>query len=85
MGLNALEARLQGWFRAPWTIYHKPFEVVDHVYFVGNTWVSAFLLDTDEGLVLIDCAIQETLYQMIDSFYQLGFDPHDLIQVRSRP
>ena len=57
--MDALEARLNGWFRAPWTIYHKPFEIVDHVYFVGNTWVSAFLLDTDEGLVLIDCAIQE--------------------------
>ena len=25
MSLNALEERLQGWFRAPWTIYHKPF------------------------------------------------------------
>ena len=49
MNMNSLEERLQGWFRAPWAIYHKPFEIVDHVYFVGNTWVSAFLLDTDEG------------------------------------
>ncbi len=79
--MQTLEDRLQSWFRAPWLIYHKPFEIVDHIYFVGNTWVSAFLLDTAEGLVLIDCAIQETLYQMIDSFYQLGFDPHDLKKI----
>ena len=79
--MNALEARLNRWFHDPSLLYHKPFEIVDHVYFVGNTWVSAFLLDTDEGLVLIDCAIQETLYQMIDSFYQLGFDPHKLKKI----
>lgn len=65
--METIEDRLQRWFRAPWLIYHKPFEIVDKVYFVGNKWVSAFLLDTDEGLVLIDCAIQETFYQMVDN------------------
>ena len=79
--IGTIEQRLQGWFRNPSVLYHKPFEVVDHVYFVGNNWVSAFLLDTDAGLVLLDCSIQETLYQMIDSFYQLGFDPHKLKKI----
>lgn len=78
---NVLEARLAEWFRNPHLLYQKPFEVADKVYFVGNNWVSAFLLDSDAGLVLIDCAIQETLYQMIDSIYQLGFDPHKLKKI----
>lgn len=78
---STLEQILQEWFRNPSLLYHKPFEIVDKVYFVGNTWVSAFLLDTEAGLVLIDCAIQETLYQMIDGIYQLGFDPHKLKKI----
>ena len=79
--LENIEIRLQRWFRAPWLLYHKPFKIVENVYFVCNTWVSAFLLDTDKGLVLIDCAIQETLYQMVDSIYQLGFDPHHIKKI----
>lgn len=79
--IATLEQRLERWFREPWTLYHKPFEIVDKVYFVGNTWVSAFLLDTDAGLVLIDCAIQETLYQLVDNLYQLGFDPHNIRKI----
>ena len=79
--IDTIEQRLQVWFRNPSLLYHKPFEIVDKVYFVGNLWVSAFLLDTDEGLVLIDCSIQETLYQLIDGFYQLGFDPHKLRKI----
>ncbi|MGB4632552.1 MAG: MBL fold metallo-hydrolase, partial [Tepidanaerobacteraceae bacterium] len=45
---------------------------------MGTNWVSVFLLNTEEGLVLIDCAMQETLYLLIDSIRALGFNPHDI-------
>ena len=65
-------------FHEPWTLAQKPFKVIENVYFVGNTWVSVYLLDTPEGLILIDCAYEENLYLLIDSIRGLGFDPKDI-------
>ena len=62
----------------PWTLAQKPFKVIENVYFVGNTWVSVYLIDTPEGLILIDCAYEENLYLLIDSIRGLGFDPKDI-------
>ena len=65
-------------FHEPWTLAQKPFKVIENVYFVGNTWVSVYLIDTPEGLILIDCAYEENLYLLIDSIRGLGFDPKDI-------
>ena len=65
-------------FHEPWTLAQKPFKLIENVYFVGNTWVSVYLIDTPEGLILIDCAYEENLYLLIDSIRGLGFDPKDI-------
>ena len=65
-------------FHEPWTLAQKPFKVIENVYFVGNTWVSVYLIDTPEGPILIDCAYEENLYLLIDSIRGLGFDPKDI-------
>ena len=65
-------------FHEPWTLAQKPFKVIENVYFVGNTGVSVYLIDTPEGLILIDCAYEENLYLLIDSIRGLGFDPKDI-------
>lgn len=65
-------------FHEPWTLAQKLFKVIENVYFVGNTWVSVYLIDTPEGLILIDCAYEENLYLLIDSIRGLGFDPKDI-------
>ena len=65
-------------FHEPWTLAQKPFKVIENVYFVGNPWVSVYLIDTPEGLILIDCAYEENLYLLIDSIRGLGFDPKDI-------
>lgn len=64
--------------KSPWTEYQAPFKVIENVYFVGTKWVSAFLIDTPEGLVLIDCAYKEVFYQLVDSIHRLGFDPRNI-------
>lgn len=80
MDLNQMstDERVKYWLANPWSLYHRPFPVMEPVYFVGTSWVSAFLLDTRQGLVLIDCAMQETVYLLVDSIRQLGFDPHNI-------
>ena len=52
--------------------------MVGNVYHVGTEWVSCYLVDTAEGLVLIDCTMQETLYQVIHNIFRLGFDPKNI-------
>lgn len=76
--MKSTEERISYMLRNPWMIQHEPFEIVKDVYFVGTSWVSMFLINTEEGLILIDCAMQETLYQLIDSIYKLGFKPENI-------
>ena len=76
--MAGIEDRVNNWLKNPWTLAHRPFKVVDNVYFVGTSWVSAFLLNTQKGLVLIDCAMQETLYLLVDSIRELGFNPRQI-------
>lgn len=73
-----IEEKSLYWMNNPWTLAHRPFRVLENIYFVGNSWVSAFLLDTQEGLILIDCAMQETLYLLVDGIRTMGFDPHNI-------
>ena len=40
----------------------EPFQILDNIYYVGNSWVGAFLIDTGNGLVLIDSNFPEVLH-----------------------
>lgn len=60
----------------PWDMYLAPFQVAPGTYYVsGQRWVGVYLIDTGDGLILIDTAIAESLYLLIDSIYRLGFRP----------
>lgn len=62
----------------PWESQVKPFRIFGNVYFVGNRKASSHMIDTGDGLILIDTGYFETLYQVIENIYALGFDPHDV-------
>ncbi len=34
--------------------YVEPFQIFDNVYYVGDQWVSAYIIKTNKGLILID-------------------------------
>lgn len=65
----------------PWKIETAPFRVAPHIYYVGNTWVGCFLLEDSEGLALIDTAVVETFYLLLESIRRLGFDPKDIKKI----
>lgn len=65
-------------YRAPWEYDIPPFHMVDNLYYVGNDSVSVHLFDTGEGLLLLDTAYAETVYMLIESIREMGFDPHDI-------
>lgn len=63
---------------APWKINVQPFRMAPRIYYVGNEWVGAFLIDTEEGLILLDTVVFETTYLTLENIRALGFDPHDI-------
>ena len=55
-----------------------PFKIVGGVYFIGTYQASCHLIDTGDGLILIDSGYTNTAYLVIDSIYKLGFKPEDI-------
>lgn len=55
-----------------------PFKIVGNVYFVGTYQASCHIIDTGEGLIMIDPGYSATAYLVIDSLYRSGFDPRDI-------
>jgi metallo-beta-lactamase class B len=55
-------------------------QVFDNLYFVGGDWVSAWILKTSQGLVLIDALNNGgEAHEVIEGgMAKLGLDPHDI-------
>lgn len=64
--------------REPWEGRMDPFKILGNVYFVGTYQASAHLIDTGDGLILIDTGYSNTLYLVVRSIYELGFNPKDI-------
>ena len=62
----------------PWSVAFEPHKVWGNTYFVGTIPASSHLIDTNDGLILIDTGYQETLYLMLESTRRLGFDICDI-------
>ena len=62
----------------PWQGAMKPFQVFGNTWFVGLKQASTHLIDTGDGLILLDSGYQESLYYVLDSIYQCGFLPYDI-------
>jgi len=62
----------------PWDYAIAPFRIAGPLYYVGNKNVSSHLIDTGEGLILLDTAFPQTVYLLLESIRRLGFDPADL-------
>ena len=56
----------------------EPFQVFDNLYYVGAKWVSAWVLETDQGLILFDSLYGELTDIAIDGIRDLGMDPNDI-------
>ena len=68
--------------RRPWEGYLPPIRMAAGVYYVsGNDWVGSYLLETEEGCVLIDTAMHETVYLLLENLRQLGHKPTDIKKI----
>ncbi len=73
------------WIQPPnWTQPHEPFRIGDNLYYVGTAELTAFLIATEEGHILIDAPMKENTEAVLASIRKLGFDPEDVaIQLAS--
>ena len=57
------------------------FRIFGNLYFVGTVPASAHLVDTGEGLILLDAGYPHSFEQICESIRSLGFDPKDIRQI----
>lgn len=62
----------------PWEVAVAPFPITEQIYYVGNLWVGAYLINTGDGLILLDTTTAETSYLLVNSIYQLGYRPDQI-------
>jgi metallo-beta-lactamase class B len=54
----------------------EPIKLFDNLYFVGTTTVGAFIVDSGDGLVMLDTGVGDTdIAMMVKDMKNLGLDP----------
>ena len=61
--------------------YISPGNVFGPIYFAGVHSASTHIIDTGEGLILIDPGFPETLWIVLDNIKELGFSPSDIKKI----
>lgn len=64
--------------RVAWNKPQKPFRVIDNIYYVGTAGVSAWLIFTLQGFILIDGGLPESAARIEANIKTLGFDIKDV-------
>jgi len=59
----------------------QPFRMCGNLYFVGSTKVSVHIIETSEGLVMIDTGFPDMYEQILDSMECLGLNPKDICAI----
>lgn len=58
--------------------YIRPFKIFDNIYYVGDKWVSSYVITTDDGLILVDTLEYPYTHWLPGNLKQLGFNPSDI-------
>ena len=66
------------WVRDPKAQYAEPWKAFDNVHYVGVCWVSAWAIQTSEGVVLIDTLHEPHVDQLIANLGKVGINLSDI-------
>jgi len=58
-----------------------PFRIFGNLYYVGARFGTSHLIDTGEGLILLDTGLPQTLHLIVQSMWELGFDPRNITYI----
>ena len=62
----------------PWLGYMPPFKIWGNLYFVGTKPASTHIIDTGDGLIMLDSGYQHSLYLVLQNMHALGLNPMNL-------
>ena len=62
----------------PWEGYMEPFRIFGNLYFVGTTFCSSHVIDTGDGLILLDSNYPQCTYLILENMRKVGLDPYDI-------
>lgn len=62
----------------PWEHDFPAFCIFGNLYFAGTEAASTHLIDTGDGLIVMDTGYQQSLYLLIHKIWKLGFSPYDI-------
>ncbi len=77
-GHQMLSVNMEDVCLRPWKYDVEPFHIMGRLYDIGNSWVSVYLIDTGDGLLLIDSAMAQNVYLTLENVRKLGFNPKDI-------
>ena len=58
--------------------YMNPFQMFGNLYYVGDTWVCIHLIDTGDGLLILDSGNYNASGMLINAIWESGFKPTDI-------
>lgn len=70
--------RNMDFFRHPSVARIDPFQIADNLYYVGDKKVCVHLIDSGDGLVLIDSGYLGAEHLLVDSIWRVGLDPKNI-------
>lgn len=62
----------------PWKHYVPAFHMIGNVYYIGDDYAGAHLVDTGEGLIIIDTGMATSAPYLLHNIYALGFRPEQV-------
>lgn len=62
----------------PWEGFMTPFKILKNLSFIGCYQSSSHLVDTGDGLVIIDTGYLNSFYTLVNGIYNLGYKPEDI-------
>ncbi len=62
----------------PYMLDRDPIQIADNLYYVGNLWCASHLIDTGDGLLLLDTPCTMNLPGLLGNIAKLGFNVTDV-------
>jgi len=75
---QAYGASKKAFFENPSTERIDPFKIADRLYYVGDKMVCIHLIDSGDGLILIDSGFIGATHLLVNSIWRAGFDPKNV-------
>ena len=76
--LSVFDAPIECDYCEQWNRPQEPFHVYGNTWYVGTGGLGAVLIETGEGLILLDSGLPQSAELIAESITQLGFRPKDI-------